>query len=98
MAAVQRSPDVPRLGTRNGRFFPPFPHSPEVAPSSRQDSSPCYRPPMPRRAIVLYPDPVLLTPTREVEAIDDEIRTLVSDMIETMYAAPGIGLAANQVG
>ena len=53
---------------------------------------------MARRPIVLYPDPVLLTLTREVETIDDEIRTLVADMIETMYAAPGIGLAANQVG
>lgn len=53
---------------------------------------------MPRRPIVLYPDPVLLTPTKEVEAIDDEIKTLVADMVETMYAAPGIGLAANQVG
>jgi len=53
---------------------------------------------MARRPIVLYPDPVLLTPTKEVEAIDDEIKTLVADMVETMYAAPGIGLAANQVG
>src|SRR5262245_7756221 len=53
---------------------------------------------MPRRSIVLYPDPVLLTPTREVEVVDDEIKTLVADMVETMYAAPGIGLAANQVG
>lgn len=50
------------------------------------------------RPIVLYPDPVLLTPTREVGAIDDEVRELVRDMVETMYAAPGIGLAANQVG
>ncbi|HEX6850550.1 MAG TPA: peptide deformylase [Candidatus Polarisedimenticolaceae bacterium] len=50
------------------------------------------------RPIILYPDPVLLTPTREVGKIDDEVRTLVRDMVETMYAAPGIGLAANQVG
>ena len=48
--------------------------------------------------IVLYPDPVLLEPTREVTEIDDEIRRLVTDMEQTMYAAPGIGLAANQVG
>ena len=53
---------------------------------------------MPRRPIVLYPDPVLLTPTKHVEVIDDEIKALVADMVETMYAAPGIGLAANQVG
>jgi peptide deformylase len=50
------------------------------------------------RPIVLYPDPVLLQPTRKVEAITDEIRVLVRDMVDTMYAAPGVGLAANQVG
>jgi peptide deformylase len=53
---------------------------------------------MPLRPIVLYPDPVLLTPTERVERIDDEIKSLVKDMVDTMYAAPGIGLAANQVG
>ena len=50
------------------------------------------------RPIVLYPDPILLTPTKPVERIDDEIVALVRDMVETMHAAPGIGLAANQVG
>lgn len=50
------------------------------------------------RPIVLYPDPVLLRPTRPVETVDDEVCALVRDMIETMHAAPGIGLAANQVG
>jgi len=50
------------------------------------------------RPIVLYPDPMLLTPTERVERIDDELVTLVQDMVETMHAAPGIGLAANQVG
>lgn len=50
------------------------------------------------REIVLYPDPVLLTPTERVERIDDEIAALVRDMVDTMHAAPGIGLAANQVG
>jgi peptide deformylase len=48
--------------------------------------------------IVLYPDPVLLKPAAKVAAVDDQIRRLVRDMTETMYAAPGIGLAANQVG
>lgn len=48
--------------------------------------------------IVLYPDPVLLRPTREVERIDDKIRDLVRDMAQTLHDAPGIGLAANQVG
>lgn len=50
------------------------------------------------RPIILYPDPVLLRPTQPVEQVDDEVRELIEDMVETMYAAPGIGLAANQVG
>ena len=43
-------------------------------------------------------DPVLREPTKPVEAFDDALRALVEDMFETMYAAPGVGLAANQVG
>jgi peptide deformylase len=43
-------------------------------------------------------DPVLHTPAAEVSAFDDELRTLVHDMFETMDAAPGVGLAAPQVG
>jgi len=50
------------------------------------------------RPIVLYPDPVLLRPTEVVPAVDEDVRRLVEDMRDTMYAAPGIGLAANQVG
>jgi len=50
------------------------------------------------RPIVLYPDPILLRPTQPVEHVDDEVRTLVDDLVETMNAAPGIGLAANQIG
>jgi peptide deformylase len=50
------------------------------------------------RPIVLYPDPVLLRPTRPVEAVDPGLRDLIRDLIDTMHAAPGIGLAANQVG
>jgi peptide deformylase len=50
------------------------------------------------RPLVLYPDPVLLRPTSEVGEVDDTVRELVQDMAETMYAAPGVGLAANQVG
>ena len=48
--------------------------------------------------ITLYPDPVLLHVTEPVEKIEDEIRQLVRDMVDTMVHAPGIGLAANQVG
>lgn len=45
-----------------------------------------------------YGDPVLREPARLVEKIDDELQLLIDDMIDTMYAAPGVGLAANQVG
>jgi peptide deformylase len=55
-------------------------------------------PEVPTRRILFYPDPVLLRPTGLVGEIDASIRSLVGDMIETMHAAPGIGLAANQVG
>ncbi len=45
-----------------------------------------------------YGDPVLKQRTREVEEIDGRLVKLVDEMFETMYAAPGAGLAANQVG
>lgn len=50
------------------------------------------------RDIVLMGDPVLRQPGAEVEVFDQELRTLVRDMFETMYLAEGIGLAAPQVG
>ena len=50
------------------------------------------------RPVVLYPDPVLLRPTRPVEQVDESVRSLVVDMVDTLYDAPGIGLAANQIG
>lgn len=50
------------------------------------------------REIVKYPDPVLLVRAEEVSEIDSGVRQLVADMVTTMHAAPGIGLAANQVG
>lgn len=45
-----------------------------------------------------FGDPVLRTPAKPVDVIDDDIRRLASDMIETMYDAPGVGLAAPQIG
>ena len=50
------------------------------------------------RALTLVPDPLLRQVAEPVADIDDTIRTLLSDMAETMYDAPGIGLAAPQVG
>ncbi len=49
-------------------------------------------------AIKKYPSPELTTRAAEVTEITDATRDLVRDMVETMYAAPGVGLAANQVG
>jgi peptide deformylase len=48
--------------------------------------------------IVKYGDPVLETPGEPVTEFDDKLKKLVSDMFETMYAAPGVGLAAPQIG
>lgn len=45
-----------------------------------------------------YGDPVLRMKSKPVTEIDDQIATLVSDMIEIMYEAPGVGIAANQIG
>ncbi len=48
--------------------------------------------------IRIWPDPVLRAPGRAVEAFDESLAQLVDDMVATMYAAPGVGLAAPQVG
>ena len=48
--------------------------------------------------IIQYPDPVLAATAEPVTDFNDELRKLAADMAETMYAAPGVGLAANQVG
>ncbi len=48
--------------------------------------------------IVKYPDPILQRPAARVTEFNDELRTLVADMFESMYVAQGIGLAAPQIG
>jgi peptide deformylase len=48
--------------------------------------------------ILTAPDPRLKAKAKPVAAVDDQVRRLMADMLETMYAAPGIGLAAPQVG
>ena len=50
------------------------------------------------RDILIAPDPRLKVKSAPVEAVTDETRALMDDMLETMYAAPGIGLAAIQIG
>lgn len=49
------------------------------------------------RPIIKLPDPLLKTVCEPVERVDDEVRALLDDMLETMYDAPGIGLAAIQI-
>jgi len=53
---------------------------------------------MTTREIVTLPDPVLRLKAHKVATVDDVIRRLIDDMVETMRAAPGVGLAAPQVG
>lgn len=48
--------------------------------------------------IRIFPDDVLREECAEIDSFDEELRTLVDDMVETMHAAPGVGLAAPQVG
>lgn len=52
---------------------------------------------MAKLKILEFPDPRLRTKATPVVAVDDDLRKLIDDMFETMYAAPGIGLAATQV-
>lgn len=54
-------------------------------------------PSMAKLPILEFPDPRLRTVAKPVEQVDDALRSLVDDMFETMYAAPGVGLAATQV-
>jgi len=48
--------------------------------------------------IITIPDPVLRNQAAEIERVDDELRRLMDDMLATMYDAPGVGLAAPQIG
>lgn len=52
---------------------------------------------MPKLKILEFPDPRLRTKASPVEVVDDELRAFIGDLFETMYDAPGIGLAATQV-
>ena len=53
---------------------------------------------MTKRKIIIEPDPILRKKSEALETVNDELRSLMDDMLETMYNAPGIGLAAVQVG
>lgn len=64
----------------------------------RRAASTLSRQPMAIFPIRTFGDPVLRMETKPISEITDAVRTLVQDMIETMYDAPGVGLAANQIG
>jgi peptide deformylase len=53
---------------------------------------------MAKREIIILPDPLLRTVSKPVKTVDTTTRKLMDDMLETMYEAPGIGLAAVQIG
>ena len=53
---------------------------------------------MTKRKILIEPDTILRKKSYQLEKVDDEVRSLMDDMLETMYEAPGIGLAAVQIG
>ena len=53
---------------------------------------------MSKKKILTLPDPILRKTSEPVEKIDKKVKNLMDDMLETMYAAPGIGLAAVQIG
>ena len=53
---------------------------------------------MSKKNILIEPDPILRKKSQPLEKVDDELRKLMDEMLETMYAAPGIGLAAVQIG
>ena len=50
------------------------------------------------KKILIEPEPLLRKKSESIEKVDDDLRKLMDDMLETMYQAPGIGLAAIQVG
>ena len=53
---------------------------------------------MTKKRIIIEPDPILREKSLKLETVDDELRKLMDDMLETMYDAQGIGLAAVQIG
>ena len=53
---------------------------------------------MAKKQILIIPDPLLRKVSEPVSSVNTEIKNLMDDMLETMYAAPGIGLAAVQIG
>ena len=72
----------------------PSPSSPPFDPARPR----AYLAPMAVRPILILPDPALMSRSKPVAKVTDAVRALADDMLATMYDAPGIGLAAIQVG
>ena len=53
---------------------------------------------MPIKKIIIEPDPILRKKSESLETVNNQLRKLMDDMLQTMYKAPGIGLAAVQIG
>jgi len=90
-------------GSRSGRAHVLEPRIRRGAGSSEYARTevgrdPGRRPRMSIRPILRYGESLLHTAAAEVTTFDGQLRRLIDDMIETMYAAPGVGLAATQVG
>src|SRR5690606_6343510 len=94
-------PDFPRTGWATiAQIRPRIASPPGVyCPTGPLRSGPLFPifPSMAKLPILEFPDPRLRTVAKPVETVGDDLRRLVDDMFETMYAAPGIGLAATQV-
>ena len=67
-------------------------------PSGLAAAEPVAWPPMPIYPIRVFPDPVLRAPTVPITDFGPDLARLVDDMLETMYGAPGVGLAGPQIG
>src|SRR5690349_54138 len=79
------------------RPLPTGSYSAIITDLDAQEFGPYLRP-MAIREILTVPNPVLKQVSQPVAGVDDDLRALMDDMLETMYDAPGIGLAAIQIG
>jgi peptide deformylase len=90
-----------RRGPQHARFWRDGVEGFSAGKSGRNDSSPGGRPSSDENMIypiVKFGNPVLDTPAAEVTSFDDDLKKLIEDMFESMYAARGVGLAAPQIG
>ena len=102
-ALLERLSALPRFAEEPRRLKNGPPQPQDFCDSSAANGvDPCaanaYLQGMPRLNIIKLPDPVLREKSLPVETVDAQVRAFLNDMLETMYAAPGVGLAAVQAG